>query len=129
MEFKSKKNIAEFGEVFTPPEIVNMMVSIAKTELQTWGVVEDPACGTGNILVGVLNYKLDQHQDPVCAISQIYGRDIQETSVTECRSRLLSVIESRCDLSDDQRREISAILKKNIRCADFFQDSKQRPGE
>lgn len=63
----------------------------------------EPACGTGNFLVEILRrklavvdarYKRSRHEwerNAVVAVSSVYGIDIQEDNVQECRDRLFAI--------------------------------------
>ena len=86
-QLKSKKRVAEHGEVFTSDREVNAMLDLVKQETER---IEskflEPACGTGNFLVEILNRKLKTVKDrykksqtefernAVIAISSIYGQ-------------------------------------------------------
>lgn len=57
---KSKKRIADHGEVFTPPWMVEAMLDLVKEETaRIDSRFLEPACGSGNYLVRVLQRKLD----------------------------------------------------------------------
>lgn len=112
---KSIKRIKKFGEVFTPPDLVNEILD--KVWLLAPDVFQDatktfcdPACGNGNFLVEVLAMKLDHGHNPTQALSTIYGVDIQEDNVEECRNRLLEIAGD-----TPEHREI---VIQNIVCAD-----------
>src|SRR5215203_3840501 len=56
---KSKKRVADHGEVFTPPWLVEKMLDLVKGETERIDArVLEPACGSGNFLVPVLRRKL-----------------------------------------------------------------------
>jgi type I restriction-modification system DNA methylase subunit len=109
---RSKERIDKTGEIFTPIPLVNeildkMPVESFKDPTKTF---IDPACGDGNFLVEVLKRKLQENHDPKQAISSIYGIDLMQDNVVECKKRLLSLL--------PQDTEINSILDKNIVCAD-----------
>ena len=58
-QVKSKKRVADNGEVFTSEREVNAMLDLVKNETER---IEsrflEPACGTGNFLAQILNRKL-----------------------------------------------------------------------
>jgi hypothetical protein len=55
----SKKRIADHGEVFTNEREVNAMLDLVKQETERIDSrFLEPACGTGNFLIEVLNRKL-----------------------------------------------------------------------
>lgn len=59
LQFKSKQRVTEYGEVLTPKPIVDAMLGLVRQET---GRIDsrflEPACGTGNSLIGVLERKL-----------------------------------------------------------------------
>lgn len=100
-QIKSKQRVAERGEVLTGEREVNAMLDLVKQETER---IEsrflEPACGTGNFLVEILRrklgvvdrrYKRSRHEwerNAVVAVSSIYGIDILEDNVQDCRDRL-----------------------------------------
>lgn len=100
-QIKSKQRVAQRGEVLTGEREVNAMLNLVKQETER---IEsrflEPACGTGNFLVEILRRKLavvdarykrsrhDWERNAVVAVSSIYGIDIQEDNVQDCRDRL-----------------------------------------
>jgi type I restriction-modification system DNA methylase subunit len=57
---KSKKRVADHGEVFTPPWLVERMLELVKGERDRIDSrFLEPACGSGNFLVSILRHKLD----------------------------------------------------------------------
>jgi hypothetical protein len=81
---KSKKRVADYGEVFTPPWMVDAMLDLVKDETNRIDSrFPEPACGSGNFLVRVLQRKL-------AAVEVKYGKSEFETakpSNGECRGR------------------------------------------
>mgnify|MGYP003350873812 CR=1 FL=1 len=58
-QIKSKKRVADHGEVFTSDREVNAMLDLVKDEtLRIESRFLEPACGTGNFLVEILRRKL-----------------------------------------------------------------------
>lgn len=56
---KSKKRVADHGEVFTPQWMVDAMLDLVKGESERIDSrFLEPACGSGNFLVRVLRRKL-----------------------------------------------------------------------
>lgn len=102
----------KFGEVFTPPELVNEMLDkIPQEELiNPDKVIGDiSGCGTGNFLIEVLNRRLEAGVSHIDALRTIYGVDIMEDNVQECKERLSM---------GSMDEEIWKILNRNIICAD-----------
>lgn len=115
---KSKERITEFGEVFTSQREVNAMLDLVYDEtLRIDSRFLEPACGTGNFLNEILlrklkvieeKYKTSQSDyEHYCfvAVSSLYGIDILEDNVEQCRIRLLQTISS----------EYSKIFTKNVK--------------
>ncbi len=60
-QIKSKQRVADYGEVFTSPEIVNAMLDLVKPETERIDSrFLELACGTGNFLTEILRRKLNQ---------------------------------------------------------------------
>ena len=87
----------ETAECFTPSALVQEMLSkLGKYSKKSYTdpcfTYCDPACGNGNILVEVLKMKLSHKHDPDQALSTLYGCDIKQDNIRECRLRLLQII-------------------------------------
>ena len=103
----SRKRVADHGEVYTNAREVNAMLDLVKQETER---IEsrflEPACGTGNFLVEILNRKLavvsaryaksqlEWERYAVLAVSSLYGIDILADNVAACQARLLEVFET-----------------------------------
>jgi len=105
-QIKSKHRVANHGEVFTHEREVNGMLDLVKNETERLDSrFLEPACGTGNFLVEVLRRKLvilkqkysrsqpEYEKYGVVVISSLYGIDLLEDNVEECRERLLGIFE------------------------------------
>jgi hypothetical protein len=133
----SRERVAEYGEVFTPPHIVEAMLDLVKNEtLRIESRFLEPACGTGNFLVEVLRRKLGEvdrrykssqrewERNAIVAVMSLYGIDIQEDNVRECRRRLLDIFREqyvrRYKAKGDLRCQEAAraVLAVNIVCGD-----------
>jgi len=130
---KSKQRVTDYGEVLTPEHIVNAMLDLVKQETER---IEsrflEPACGTGNFLIEILNRKLrivearyarsqlEYERYAILALSSIYGIDILEDNAEECRQKLFAVFDQAYtrlfkEKTKEQCREaVRYILKKNI---------------
>lgn len=146
-QIKSKKRVAEHGEVFTSEREVNAMLDLVQDELkQLKSTVLEPACGTGNFLIEILKRKMDTVQSiyhsqydyelcPLLAFSTIYGLDIQKDNVLESRKRLLDwftddyVSKFQTFPSKQLQTALKFILLKNIQCADSLsmKNEKKQP--
>jgi len=130
---KSKQRVAKYGEVLTPPHIVKAMLDLVKEEtMRIDSRFLEPACGTGNFLVEILRRKLevvdkrygksqfDWERYGVLAVSSLYGIDLLEDNVIECRERLFFIFEERYNdlfglfTKEECRRSVRFILARNI---------------
>jgi hypothetical protein len=100
----SKKRVADHGEVYTGKREVNAMLDLVKQETERIDSrFLEPACGTGNFLAEILERKLrvvesryrksplEYERNAVLAVTSIYGIDILEDNVIECRKRLFDI--------------------------------------
>ena len=77
----------------------------------------DSSCGGGNFLVEILKRKMDNSISHLDALKSIYGIEIHQPNVDECKRRL--------SLGSTDK-EIWKILNHNIVCADSLDD--KHPG-
>ena len=102
---KSRQRARDHGEVFTPAFLVEEMLDLVKDEAERIDSrFLEPACGSGNFLAPVLLRKLatvkarygrskfeNRHQ-ALLALMSIYGIELLEDNVEECRERLLGLV-------------------------------------
>ena len=134
---KSKSRVRDHGEVFTSEREVNAMLDLVKNETER---IEsrflEPACGTGNFLIKILERKLNvvdtvyrrlQYEwetRAFLAVSSIYGVELLPDNVLECRERLLIYFQTRYieqfknKISERYLDSIRFLLSKNIICGD-----------
>ena len=136
-QVKSKKRVADHGEVFTNEREVNAMLDLVKQETERIeSTFLEPACGDGNFLAEVLRRKLnvvterykksqfEWERYSVIAISSIYGVDILEDNAQECRERLFNIFNEyyqklfKQNCKEDCRRSIKYLLQRNILLGD-----------
>jgi len=136
-QIKSKKRVAERGEVFTNEREVKAMCDLVKDETERIDSrFLEPACGNGNFLAEIISRKLavvlkrygksamDFEKYSVLAMSSIYGVEIMEDNAEECRARLFDIwnklYSSTCKsfASDGCRDAVRFILSRNILCGD-----------
>lgn len=99
---RSKKRVADHGEVFTPAWVVEAMLDLVKGETERIDSrFLEPACGSGNFLVQVLQRKLgtveikfgksefEKRQYALLALMSIYGIELLADNIAECRTNLL----------------------------------------
>jgi len=132
-QVKSKERVANHGEVYTSSREVNAMLDLVKQETERIDSrFLEPACGTGNFLaeilirkLNVVNNRYNKNQSEyekysIIAVSSLYGVDILEDNVIECRHRLFNIFIDQYkilfnDLTKDEcNNSISYILSKNI---------------
>ena len=131
IQVKSKKRVADYGEVFTNPREVNAMLDLVKQETER---IEsrflEPACGTGNFLAEILRRKLavakrrykrspsDYERMSFIAVTSIYGIELLRDNVDECRERLFKIWDSeykaicKKERSDECREAVRYVLEK-----------------
>ena len=125
----SKRRVADHGEVYTAKREVNAMLDLVKQETER---IEsrflEPACGTGNFLTEILERKLrvvearygksqlEYERNAVLAVSSIYGIDILEDNVRECRRRLVDILDRRNSrlFKEEYLAAVTFILERNI---------------
>ena len=131
-QVKSKKRVTDHGEVFTNKREVNAMLDLVKQETERIDSrFLEPACGTGNFLVEILERKLlvvetrykksqlEYERNAITAISSIYGVDILEDNVIACRERLLDIFtknyikQYKKDFNEEFLKSAQFILSKN----------------
>ena len=134
---KSKKRVTDHGEVFTAEREVNAMLDLVKQETERIDSrFLEPACGTGNFLAEILRRKLavvksrygknpdDYERYAVIAVTSIYGVDLLQDNVDECRNRMFEIFDKEytaiCAMwaDDETRMAVHHILKHNILCGD-----------
>jgi N-6 DNA Methylase len=126
---KSKKRVADHGEVFTPPWMVEAMLDLVKAETERIDSrFLEPACGSGNFLVPVLQRKLgavelkfgksdfEKRHYALLALMCIYGIELLADNIAECRANLLEIFSDYLNLneSDGLYRAASYVLSQNL---------------
>ena len=126
---RSKKRVADHGEVFTPPWLVENMLDLVKGETERIDSrFLEPACGSGNFLVPVLQRKLaaveakygksdfERQYYALLAAMCIYGIELLEDNIAECRANLLEIFADylHLDESNDLYRAAFFVLSQNL---------------
>lgn len=127
---KSKKRVADHGEVFTPPWLVEKMLDLVKGETERIDSrFLEPACGSGNFLVPVLQCKLaavekkfsksafEKRHYALLALMCCYGIELLPDNIAECRANMLEVFAEYLNLvddTDDEYRAASFVLSLNL---------------
>ena len=126
---KSKQRVADHGEVFTPAWLVEAMLDLVKDESERIDSrFLEPACGSGNFLVAVLQRKLaavelkfgksdfEKRHYALLALMCTYGIELLEDNVTECRANMLEIFADYLNLEepDELYRAAAYVLSQNI---------------
>lgn len=126
---KSKKRVADHGEVFTPPWLVEKMLDLVKGETERIDSrFLEPACGSGNFLVPILQRKLvavearygkvdfEKRHYALLALTCCYGIELLADNIAECRSNMLDVFAEylRLDSDDELYHAASHVLSLNL---------------
>lgn len=126
---KSKQRVADHGEVFTPPWLVEAMLDLVKDETERIDSrFLEPACGSGNFLIRILQRKLaavelkfgksdfERRCYALLAIMCIYGIEFLADNIADCRTNLLQVFADYLKLkeSDEHYRAAVYVLSQNL---------------
>ena len=103
-QIKSKRRVADHGEVFTAEREVNAMLDLVKQETERIdSTFLEPACGNGNFLAAILKRKLAiidivgkgkpgiWESESIKALMSVYGVDLLPNNVEECQLRLYDI--------------------------------------
>jgi hypothetical protein len=127
--FKSKRRVADHGEVFTPAWMVEAMLDLVKDESERIDSrFLEPACGSGNFLVQVLRRKLaavevkfgksdfERRHYALLALMCIYGIELLADNIAECRSNLLEMMADYLNLEEasDLYGAAAYVLSQNL---------------
>ena len=120
---KSKKRVADHGEVFTPQWLVEAMLNLVKGETERIDSrFLEPACGSGNFLVPVLQRKLaaveakygksdfERQHYALLALMCVYGIELLIDNIAECRANLLESFSDYLNVDESN----------DLYCAAFF---------
>ena len=110
---KSKRRVADHGEVFTPRWLVENMLDLVQGETERIDSrFLEPACGSGNFLVPVLQRKLaavetrfgksdfERRHYALLAVMCTYGIELLEDNIAECRANMLEVFSEYLNLDE-----------------------------
>jgi len=121
--------VADHGEVFTPAWLVEAMLDLVKDETERIDSrFLEPACGSGNFLVKVLQRKLaavelkygrsdfEKRHYALLGLMCIYGIELLPDNIAECRANLLEIFAGYLNLNetDDLYRAASYVLSQNL---------------
>jgi hypothetical protein len=126
---KSKKRVADHGEVFTPAWLVESMLDLVTSESERIDSrFLEPACGSGNFLVAILRRKLaavelkfgksgfEKRHYALLALMCTYGIELLEDNIAECRANMLEILADYLHLeeADELYRAAAHVLSQNI---------------
>jgi N-6 DNA Methylase len=126
---KSKQRVADHGEVFTPDWLVEKMLDLVKGESERIDSrFLEPACGSGNFLVPILQRKLaavelnygksdfEKRYYALVALTCCYGIELLADNIAECRANMLDVFAAylKLDEADELYRAAAHVLSLNL---------------
>jgi hypothetical protein len=126
---KSKKRVADHGEVFTPRWMVEAMLDLVKEETERIDSrFLEPACGDGNFLVQVLRRKLaavelkygksefERQNYALLSVMCIYGIELLPDNIATCRDNLLAIFAEYLGVTptDSLYRAAFHVLSQNL---------------
>lgn len=126
---KSKQRVADHGEVFTPEWMVEAMLDLVRHESERIDSrFLEPAFGSGNFLVKVLQRKLatvelryaksdfEKQHYALLSIMSIYGIELLPDNIDECRAKLLEILAEylTLELSNELYKAASYVLSQNL---------------
>lgn len=137
---KSRQRVADHGEVFTPPWMVDDMLDLVKHESERIDSrFLEPACGSGNFLVAVLSRKLttveakyrssdfEKRHHALLGLMCIYGVELLQDNAEECRQNLLDIFCNYLKITDgdDWQKAARFVVEANIVQGDALDMSEQ----
>lgn len=129
MQIKSRKRVADHGEVFTPDWMVEAMLDLVKDEAERIDSrFLEPACGSGNFLVKVFQRKLaavelkygksdfERRHYSLLALMCIYGIELLPDNIAECRANILEILSDylKLDESHELYQAAAYVLSQNL---------------
>jgi hypothetical protein len=126
---RSKRRVADHGEVFTPQWLVENMLDLVKGETERIDSrFLETACGSGNFLVPVLRRKLaaveakfgksdfERRHFALLAVMCAYGIELLTDNIAECRANMLEVLADYLNLdeTDELYRAAYYVLSQNL---------------
>jgi hypothetical protein len=126
---KSKQRVADHGEVFTPPWMVDAMLDLVKGETERIDArFLEPACGSGNFLVRILQRKLaavelkfgksefEKRHYALLGLMCTYGIELLADNIAECTQNMLKIFAGYLGLaeSDDLYLAARHVLAQNL---------------
>jgi hypothetical protein len=126
---KSRKRVADHGEVFTPRWLVERMLDLVKGETERIDArFLESSCGSGNFLVPILERKLaavelkfgkfdfERRHYALLALMCTYGIELLADNIAECRANMLEVFADYLGLNESDELYGAAfyVLSQNL---------------
>lgn len=126
---KSKRRVADHGEVFTPSWLVEAMLNLINDETERIDSrFLEPACGSGNFLVQILRRKLaavemkfgksdfERRHYALLGLMCVYGIELLPDNIDDCRANLLEIYADYLNLesNDDFYHAGFFVLSQNL---------------
>ena len=126
---RSKKRVADHGEVLTPGWLVRKMLDLVKGETERIDSrFLESACGSGNFLVPVLQRKLaaveakfgksdfERRHYALLAVMCTYGIELLPDNIVECRANMLEVFADYLNLTETDEVYLAAfyVMSQNL---------------
>ena len=126
---RSRQRVTDHGEVFTPPWLVEAMLDLVEGETERVDSrFLEPACGSGNFLVRILQRKLaavelkfgksdfERRHYALLAVMCTYGIELLGDNIAECRANMLEILADYLKLgeSEDFYQAASYVLSQNL---------------
>src|SRR3982751_6867589 len=126
---RSKRRVADHGEVFTPAWMVEAMLDLVKAETERIDSrFLEPACGSGNFLLEILRRKLaavelkfgksdfERRHYALLALMCAYGIELLPDNIAECRANMLEVFADYLNLNETDELYLAAtyVLSQNL---------------
>lgn len=121
----NRENVRDFAEVFTPAFMVFQMILVPDVRDMLTNAAQkmfEGCCGQGQFAVSVLVWKLfynlgELDEEKVLeALDALYGIDIQQESIDECRVHMLAAVCSAYEFFTGQKfsrtAEAAAMIEK-----------------
>ncbi len=126
---RTKKRVADHGEVFTPSWMVEAMLDLVKDESERIDArFLEPACGSGNFLIKIMQRKLaavelkyassdfERRHFALLALMCVYGIELLPDNIAECRANVLEMFAEYLNLdeAEDLYRAATFVLSQNL---------------
>lgn len=126
---KCRQRVADHGEVFTPPWLVDAMLNLVKEESERIDSrFLEPACGSGNFLVTILKRKLaavelkygksafERQHYALLGLMCMYGVELLADNMAVCRANLLETFADHLGLKppDNLYNAARHVLRHNL---------------